>query len=131
MQYVIRKEEDPLYGALVSTTCRNSMCVEEYATGVLWSKKYYKVRVSLSLTIYIADMLSSVFLRRLPARAREQQTDLLGIDILLPPCADGATYWPTPHLIVRECAEPASARWAQRSRGKLHSGRISFVSSTG
>lgn len=44
MQYVVRKDEDPLSGALVSTTCRNSACVEEYATGVLWSKKYYKVQ---------------------------------------------------------------------------------------
>ncbi|CAN0188118.1 unnamed protein product, partial [Pylaiella littoralis] len=42
MQYVIRNEEDVLSGALVSTTCRNSDCTdkEEYATGVLWARKY-------------------------------------------------------------------------------------------
>lgn len=48
MQYIVRKEEDMLSGALVSSTCGASGCTgsEEYTTGVLWAKKYYFLRVS-------------------------------------------------------------------------------------
>lgn len=47
MQYVVRKEEDVLSGALVSMTCASGCAgLEEYTTGVLWAKKYYFLRVS-------------------------------------------------------------------------------------
>lgn len=47
MQYVVRKYEDLLSGALVTSACRTTPCTDEkYTTGVLWARTYYFLQVS-------------------------------------------------------------------------------------